>query len=77
MAEEQRERAIKEQQQAEHDSRLAKREKDKSVTECLSWQEKHQDLVDILKAQKDLISQRKNKAVSLNNGQFVDRTSDS
>lgn len=75
-AEEQSERAIKEQQQAEHESRLAKREKDKSVTECLSWREKHQALADIYRAQEDLISQRQNKAVRLNNGPILDSTSD-
>lgn len=76
-AEEQRERAIKGQQQAEHDSRTAKREKDNSASECLSWREKHQALADIFRAQEDLISQRQNKAVSLNDGPIVDRTSDS
>ncbi|XP_026783065.2 uncharacterized protein LOC113534448 [Pangasianodon hypophthalmus] len=65
-AEEQSERAIKQQQQAEHESRLAKREKDKSVSECLSWREKHQALADILRAQEDLISQRQNKACQAN-----------
>lgn len=73
-AEEQTERAVKEQQQAEHESRLAKRENDKSVTECLSWREKHQALADMFRAQEDLISQRQNKAVSLNNGLIVHRT---
>ncbi|XP_060733729.1 uncharacterized protein LOC132851110 [Tachysurus vachellii] len=76
-AEEQSERAIKEQQQAEHECRLAKREKDKSVSECLSWREKHQALADIFREQEDLISQRQNKAVSHNNGPIIDRRSTS
>ncbi|KAF7699006.1 golgin subfamily A member 6-like protein 22 [Silurus meridionalis] len=65
-AEEESQRAIKELQQAEHESRLSKRDKDKSVSECLSWREKHQALADIFRAQEDLISQRQNKACQAN-----------
>ncbi|KAK2848009.1 hypothetical protein Q7C36_009691 [Tachysurus vachellii] len=70
-AEEQSERAIKEQQQAEHECRLAKREKDKSVSECLSWREKHQALADIFREQEDLISQRQNKACQANIKSYI------
>ncbi|TSK38517.1 hypothetical protein Baya_2933 [Bagarius yarrelli] len=66
VAEEKSGRAGKVQQEAEHESRLAKREKDKAVSECLNWQKKHHDLADILRQQEDLISKRQNKACQAN-----------
>lgn len=64
VAEEHSERAKKAQQDAEQVRNLAEREKEDRTRECLSWREKHQDLAEIIRAQEELKSQRKTKAVS-------------
>ncbi|XP_066540557.1 golgin subfamily A member 6-like protein 26 [Hoplias malabaricus] len=65
-AEEQSERSSKAQQQAEQERRLADREKEERINECLNWRQKHQALADIFRAQEDLKSQRQNKACQAN-----------
>lgn len=63
VAEEQRERANKAQQEAEQERHLAEREREDRTRECLSWREKHQALAEVIRAQEELKSLRQTKAV--------------
>lgn len=63
VAEEQRERANKAQQEAEQERHLAEREREDRTRECLSWREKHQVLAEVIRAQEELKSLRQTKAV--------------
>nr|XP_021323459.1 zinc finger CCCH domain-containing protein 13-like isoform X1 [Danio rerio] len=66
VAEEQRERANKAQQEAEQERHLSERERQERTRECLSWREKHHTLAEVIRAQEELKSLRQNKACQAN-----------
>ncbi|XP_043120268.1 trichohyalin [Puntigrus tetrazona] len=66
VAEEQRERANKAQQESEQERHLAEREREDRTRECLSWREKHQVLAEVIRAQEEFKSLRQTKACQAN-----------
>ncbi|XP_052387234.1 calponin homology domain-containing protein DDB_G0272472-like [Carassius gibelio] len=66
VAEEQRERANKAQQEAEQERHLVEREREDRTRECLSWREKHQALAEVIRSQEELKSLRQTKACQAN-----------
>ncbi|XP_026086042.1 inner centromere protein-like [Carassius auratus] len=66
VAEEQRERANKAQQEAEQERHLVEREREDRNSECLSWREKHQALAEVIRSQEELKSLRQTKACQAN-----------
>nr|XP_021328937.1 trichohyalin-like isoform X2 [Danio rerio] len=66
VAEEQRERANKAQQEAEQERHLSERERQERTRECLSWREKHHTLDEVIRAQEELKSLRQNKGCQAN-----------
>ncbi|KAI3370999.1 hypothetical protein L3Q82_023654 [Scortum barcoo] len=65
-SEEESKKANQAQREAEAERRLAEKERQERTAECLSWREKHRELVDKLRAEEDLKALRQNKACQAN-----------
>lgn len=66
VSEEESKKANQAQREAEAERRLSEKERQERVSECLEWRQRHQALVEKIRAEEDLRALRQNKACQAN-----------